>query len=330
MTNIKEVAKRAGVSSSTVSRVISGKNYVNEQTKERVLRAIKELDYRPNALAKSLKLGSSNTVALIVPSIENDIFPAIARGVEDTARKNGYTVILCNTDDDISVEKDYINKVRTRWVDGMIICTMQENSDHIRALQAQNFPIVLTTRTVDDSIDAVIIDNYHAAYDAVSYLIKTGHRRIALALGTTDLLVYRRRLDGYLAALRDNGIPIDENLIINEGNAVNSFYYLTQNLVNRGISFDAVFATSDAKAIVVIRALKDKGIRVPEDVSVMGFDNVEISAMVDPPLSTVSQPLYAMGALSMKKLVWLIHRKEPAPPVVDVLDTDLIIRKSTK
>lgn len=330
MINIKEVAEHAGVSTSTVSRVLSGKSYVSEKSRQTVLAAVQELDYKPNVLAKSLKMGRTNTIALIVPSIENDIFPIIARGVEDTARKNGFTVILCNTDDDLTVEIDYINKIRTRWVDGLIVCTMQEGSRHIGELHKEGFPIVLVERVVDTTIDAVVIDNYQAAYNAVAYLIKTGHHRIMLALGNTNLNIYAKRLDGYRAALHDYQIPFDEELIVREGNTTSSFYYLTHNLLDRGVQFDAVFATTDAKAIVVIRALKDRGFRIPEDISVMGFDNVEISSMMDPPLSTVSQPLYEIGALAARKLFGLISTKHPAPPVVDVMGTDLIIRKSTR
>ena len=330
MINIKMVAAKAGVSTSTVSRVLGGKGYVSDRTRQAVLAAASSLDYKPNVVAKSLKMGCTNTLALIIPSIENDIFPIITRGVEDTARKNGYTVILCNTDEDLKIEVDYINKLRTRWVDGMIVCTTQKGSSHITELHREGFPIVLVERTIDQSIDAVVIDNYKAAYDAVSYLVRTGHRRIVIAVGNMDLSIYSRRLDGYRDALRDSKIPFDGELVLREANTTGSFYHLTTGLLDRGVQFDAVFATTDSKAIVVIRALKDRGVRVPEDVSVMGFDNVEISAMVDPPLSTVSQPLYEIGALAAKKLIGIIRAKRPAEPVVDIMETDLIIRKSTR
>lgn len=332
--NIKAVAEYAGVSTSTVSRVLSGKSYVNEQTRIHVLRAVNELNYRPNALAKSLKMGCTNTIALMVPTIENEIFPIIARGVEDTARRNGYTVILCNTYEDMELEKDYINKLRTRWIDGFIVSSMLPNSHHIRQLKADGFPVVLTARYYDESIDAVVIDNYKAAYDAVCYLIKTGHKRIAIALGRRELSIYQRRLEGYIDALKAYNIPVDESLIIDETNGRNSFYYLMQGMIKRGNIPDAVFATSDPKAFVVMRAIRDCGLRIPEDVSVLGFDNVEISALIDPPLSTVSQPLYDIGVLAAKKLITMIRLKEkneePAAPVVDILNTDLIIRKSTR
>ncbi|NLW55233.1 MAG: LacI family transcriptional regulator [Firmicutes bacterium] len=333
MTTLKKVAEYAGVSTSTVSRVIAGKPYVKEETRQRVLKAVQELSYSPNILAKSLKVGRTNTIALMVPSIQNQMFPIVTRGVEDTARKHGYTVILCNTDENIEVEKEYIRKLQNRWIDGFIVCSMLPDSDHIRKLKADGFPVVLTSRYYGDSIDAVIIDNYRAAYEAVSYLIITGHKKIAIALGRRQLSLYQQRLEGYLDALKDHGLPIDERLIMNETNGTNSFYELTQKLLDGPVIPDAIFATSDPKAIVVVRAIKDRGFRIPEDISVLGIDNIEMSAFMEPPLTTVSQPLYEMGALAAKKLIDLIDHKnkseEPPAPVVDVLETELIIRKST-
>jgi len=332
MTTLKKVAEYAGVSTSTVSRVIAGKPYVKEETRRRVLQAVQELSYSPNILAKSLKEGRTNTIALMIPSIQNQMFPIVTRGVEDTARKYGYTVILCNTDENIEVEKEYIRKLQDRWIDGFIVGSMLPASDHIRKLKADGFPVVLTSRYYGDPIDAVIIDNHRAAYDAVSYLIKTGHEKIAIAVGRRQLSLYQQRLEGYLDALKDHGLPVDESLIMHETHGTNSFYGLTQKLLDNLIP-DAIFATSDPKAIVVIRAIKDRGLRIPEDISVIGIDDIEMSALIEPPLTTVSQPLYKIGALAAKKLIALIEHKnkskEPPAPVVDVLETELIIRKST-
>lgn len=333
MTNLKDVAEYAGVSVSTVSRVLSEKSYVNELTRKRVMEAVRLLDYSPNTLAKSLKMGRTNTIALMVPSIHNLIFAPITRGVEDTARKNDFTVILCNTDEDMEVEKEYINKLRTRWVDGIIVASMMPGSDHIRRLRDENFPIVLTCRSYDDSIDAVVVDNIKGAYEATNYLIRTGHRKIAFAMGRPELPLYSSRLEGYRRALEDHGIPYDEKLVLHETNGTSSFYNLTRNMLASGVKPDAIFASSDPKAIFVIRAIMDSGLSVPGDISVMGFDNIEISSVIEPPLSTVSQPLYEIGVLAAKKLFRQILYKEKhgklESPMVDVLGTDLIIRKST-
>lgn len=334
MSTIKDVANHAKVSTSTVSRVLSGKGYANDETRKRIMQAVLELDYRPNVLAQSLKVGHSDTIAVIVPGIQNLIFPDIVRGVEDTARKAGFTVVLCNSDEDMEVEKKYIEKLRNRWIDGFIVSSMTEESEHIRQLYHEGVPVVLTGRIYDNSIDAVVIDNEQAAYDATAYLIKSGNKKIAIALGREELSIYRNRLLGYHRALSEFNIKFDETLVLHENNGTNSFYYIVKNLMAAGVLPDAIFATSDAKAIVCMRAIRDAGYGIPEDVSVMGFDNVTISAMLEPPLSTVSQPLYEMGALAARKLIAQITYKEKngclKPAMIDVLGTDLIIRKSTR
>ena len=334
MVGLKDVAKYAGVSASTVSRVLAGKSYVNEETRQRVMEAVRALDYRPNALAQSLKMGNSNTIALMIPSIQNLIFPDITRGVEDAARRAGYTVVLCNTDEDVEVEKNYINKLRTRLIDGFIVASAMPNTTHITRLREEGFPVVLTSRHYSDDIDAVIVDNVQAAYNATKYLIRTGHKRIAIALGRVELPIYAHRLEGYRKAIEESGLPFDESLVIHETTGTSSFYSLTMDMLKRQGKPDAIFASSDPKAYVIMRALHDAGLRIPEDVSVMGMDNVEMSSLVEPPLSTVAQPLYEIGRLAAQKLFKQIAYKEQtgklAPPQIDVLPTDLIIRKSTR
>ncbi len=334
MVGLKDVAEYAGVSASTVSRVLAGKSYVNDNTRKEVWEAIKALDYRPNALAQSLKNGISNTIALMIPSIQNLMFPDIVRGVEDAARKAGYTVVLCNTDEDIAVEEKYIDTLRTHLIGGFIVASMTPDSKHILRLRDEGVPLVLTSRSYDMETDAVIIDNEQAGFDATSYLLRTGHRRIALALGRTKLPIYADRLEGYKRALAQAGIPFDESLVMRESNGMSSFYALVRKLLRSGPRPDAIFATSDPKAFVVMRALYDEGLRIPEDISVIGLDNVEMSALVEPPLTTVSQPLYEMGKLAAQKLFAQIRYKEEhnclPPAQVDVMRTELILRKSTR
>lgn len=334
MIGLKDVAQYAGVSASTVSRVLTGKGYVNDRTRKRVMEAARVLDYRPNLLAQGLKMGISNTIALMIPSIQNLIFPDITRGVEDAARRAGYTVVLCNTDEDVEIEKHYINNLRTRLIDGFIVASMVPGTNHIQKLLQECVPVVLVSRSYGDDIDAVIVDNVKAAYEAIGHLIKTGHRKIAIALGRRELPIYADRLKGYRTMLEDSGLPFDESLIICETTGNSSFYSLTMDMLKSGIIPDAIFATSDPKAFVIMRALHDAGLRIPNDISVMGMDNVEMSSLIEPPLSTVSQPLYEMGKLAAQKLFRQIANKDctgkMAPPRIDVLPTELIIRKSTK
>ena len=334
MTSLKDVARHTGLSVSTVSRVLSNKNYAKEKTREKVLEAVRLLNYSPNIMAQSLKKGRSNTIALVIPSIQNMIYPDLTRGVEDTARKNGYMVILCNTDEDINTEKSYINTLRPRLIDGFIIASMKPHSTHIQQLRKENFPMVLALRAYDSGIDAVIANNRLAANSAVQYLIERGHRKIAITLGNTELALYSERYNGYRQALEKNNIPLDEKLVIRERSKTGNFYYLVKALLESGVVPDAVFATTDAQAITVMRAIYDCGYRIPGDISVIGFDNVEIASLVEPPLSTVSQPLYEIGVLAAQKLIYQINYKEKNgvldKPLIEVIETNLIVRKSTR
>jgi len=334
MVTIKDVAKKAGVSPSTVSRALSGNGTVKDSTRQKVLEAVKLLNYRPNFLAQGLKEGRTKTVGLIIPNIRNPIYPAVARGVEDAARKFGYTVILCNTDENVKAEKDYINKLRKRWVDGIILSPASNDTEHILELQKENFPFVIIVRNVDFQANAVLIDNYRAAYDAVSFLIKTGHRRIAIVKGNQQLSLYRERFRGYQQALLDAGIPIYEELIAGDDSDSVQWsldgYNAINGLLMQKVKFDAVFATTDLRAIGAIRAIKDHGFKVPEDISVIGFDNLEFSSLIDPPLSTVSQPLYEIGMRAVNKLIPLIDNKNVIEPTSEIMLSELIIRNSTR
>lgn len=334
--NLKQVAELAGVSVSTVSRVLNGKCYVSEKTRMAVLKAIDETNYQPNAIAQSLKNGRSKTICLLIPSIENLIFPELTRGVEDVAKKNGLTVFLCNTDEDAALEKSYVEAMKMRLVDGFVICSLATKSTHIRSLRSEGYPMVLVNRYDEDDIgkvDIVAVDNFKAGYDATTYLIRTGRKRIALAQGKEELLLYRERKRGYRKALEDNGLEYDESLILYETYDTASFEYLTREVMKRENPPDAIFCTSDPKAFVVMHTLHDMGKRIPEDVAVLGFDNVSLAAMFEPTLSTMSQHLYNIGATAASNLVRQIEYKEkngtlPKPEHI-IVPMELIIRRST-
>lgn len=251
--------------------------------------------------------------------------------------KKNYTVILCNTDENSGVEKDYISTMKSRLVDGFIVGSMLPNSIHIRNLRTEGFPLVLINRFYakdEGKIDIVAIDNFKAAYNAVRYLIGSGHKKIALALGRENLYLYNERHRGYRAALEDHNIPYNENLVMREATGSSSFYSMTQALMNSENRPDAIFATSDPKAFVILHALHEMGIRIPKDVSVLSFDNVTLSGMVEPPLSTVAQPFYDIGVRATNNLIHQIQYKDEKgvlpQPLKELLETDLIIRASTR
>lgn len=334
--SIKDIAEAVGVSASTVSRVINGKSYVNENTRKKVMDMVQQTNYQPNVLAKSLKVGRSNTICLVIPSIENLIFPAITRGIEDVARKHGFNVILCNTDEDDNSELSYIEKMKTYRVDGFILCSGNGTNRCAHDLRAEGIPVVKVNRFTEEDIgavDTVAVNNFEAAYNATKYLVRCGRKRIAIAQGPEDLYFYRERFRGYCHALSDLGIDFDDSLVLRETNGPDSFYQLTKEAMSLVEPPDAIFATSDPKAFVILHALHDLNIQVPQDVALIGFDNVSLSSMVEPPLSTVSQPLRDMGAMAATSLIRQINHKSEfgtlPPPVSSVLRTDLIIRRST-
>ena len=336
MVGMKDVAEVAGVSTSTVSRVLNGKSHVNEETRQRVLAAVEKTNFRPNAVAKSLKLGHSNTICLMVPAIENLMIPLIVRGVEDTARKSGFSVVLCTTDEDEASEMAHIEMMKTRQTDGFIICSAYGSEKGIHDLHNQGFPLVMVNRFQPEDvgkIETISVDNYHAGYDATRYLIRTGHKRIAFAYGREELIFYRERYRGYCDALKDAGLPYDEHLVMRETSGAECFYHLTRALMELPQPPDAIFASSDPKAFVIMHALHDLGKRIPADVSVLGFDNVAMASMVEPPLSTMAQPFREIGATAAKSVIRQIRYKEEhgvLPPANSyVMAYDLIIRRST-
>lgn len=330
MATIKDVAQKAGVATSTVSRILSGKGEASKETKERVLQIVQELNYKPNALAKGLKEGKSNTIGLIVPNIRDLVFPAAIRGISDYLEKHGYTLVLVNTDDKIELEKLHINNLQNRAVDGFIISTAKKDSVHLLELKKKGVPIVLLLRHLGDTMDAIIVDNYQGGYNATQYLIEKGHKKIAIVNGTMDLQLYRERYRGYVAALSEAGIEMDNNLVVHNVESWEDSLQAVKNLIERGGCPEAIFATSDPKALGVIRGLKDMNIKVPDDVSVIGFDNMDMAEMMAPPLTTVAQPFYKCGYMAAERLLRLIKSKRTLKPVVEELKTELLIRSSVK
>ena len=310
--SLKDIAALAGVSVSTVSRVLNEKSYVNEETREKVLRIMEREHFQPNAIAQSLKNRISNTLCLIIPNIQNLIFAPIARGVEDVARKNGYNVILCDTYENENTESECIEMMRMRWVDGFIVASAVGDKKSIYHLWEDKIPVILVNRFDENDINRlpiVSIDNYTASYEATSYLIRSGYRRIAVAMGANIHYFYRERLRGYRQALSDHGIKYDEKLILQEEHSSKDFHQLTKQILASEIKPDVFFATSDPKAIVIMHALHEMNYHIPGDIGVLGFDNVELSSVIEPELSTVSQPFYDLGAVAAQDVIDQIRLK---------------------
>lgn len=330
MVTIKDVAKKAGVSTSTVSRALSGKVVVKKETKDKIMKAIRELNYHPNLLAKGLKEGKSNTVGLIVPNVRDLVFPAAIRGISDVLEKHGYTLVLCNTDDLIKNEKKHVENLCQRFVDGLIFSTAKKESSHLLELKEKGFPIVLLLRHLGEAIDAVIIDNFKGSYEGTKFLLDQGLNKIALINGTLDLNLYNERFRGYKAALNEAGIKVNKDLIVHGNKSWEDSYQATKNIILQGNKPDAFFVTSDPKALGVIRALKDLKIKVPEEISVMGFDNLDMAEMIDPPLTTVAQPFYEAGFKAASRLVKLMNTSKKLKPKVEKIGAKVLVRKSVR
>lgn len=325
---IRDVARRAGVSVATVSRVVNRSPHrVTPATERRVRSAVRALGYRANIIAQGLKNRSSRTVALIVPDISNPFFPAIARGIEDTARAHGYAVLLCNTYEDLDRENAYLGLLRNRWVDGVIFATVGSNTRHLRALRRARLPVVLVARDVEGlAIDTVRVDNFRGEYEATQHLLRLGHRRIAHIAGPPALHVAAERRRGYLEALRTAGL--EEEAVIVEGDftADGGRRAMTAALHARP-PVTAVAAANDLMAIGALEALRQLAARVPEDVAVVGFDDITFASLVSPALTTVAQPKYRMGQMAMERLLQLLQGGD-ARTRQTVLVPELVVRES--
>lgn len=325
---IRDVARRAGVSVATVSRVVNRSPHrVSPQTQRRVHTAVRVLGYRANIIAQGLKKRSSRTVALIVPDISNPFFPAIARGIEDTARARGYAVLLCNTYEDLAREQAYLALLRNRWVDGVVFATVGSNTRHLRALRRARLPVVLVARDVEGlSIDTVRVDNFRGEYEATRHLLQLGHRRIAHIGGPPALHVAAERRRGYREALRTAGLERDGTIVEGDFTADGGRRAMAALLRIRP-PVTAVVAANDLMAIGAMEALRQAGARIPEDVAVVGFDDITFASLVSPALTTVAQPKYRMGQMAMERLLQLLDGADVRTRQT-VLVPELVIRES--
>ncbi|KOF57167.1 catabolite control protein A [Clostridium sp. DMHC 10] len=312
--SIKDVAKEAGVSIATVSRVLNDVDVVNEETKKKVMIAIKKLDYRPNIVARSLKTQRTRTIGIVIPDISSQFYPEIVRGAEDVSNIYNYNVILCNTDLDMEKEKEYIRVLKEKMVDGVIYMSSSLAPEIITLLENLKLPTVLVETSEKEGAEtefcSVTIDNEKAAYEAVDYLIKKGNRHIAF-IGVSPKVANASaiRFDGYKKALQENGIEFNEDLVQFGGlKAIDGSDGISAIL--KKAKFDAVFCAGDEIAMGAINTLRDNNIKVPDDVDVVGFDNIYTSSIFYPKLTTVEQPTYDMGSVGMRMLIKIINKKE--------------------
>jgi LacI family transcriptional regulator len=332
-TTIKDIAKVAGVSHTTVYRAINDKPRISQSTKERIISLARELNYQPNVIARSLVLGRTKTLGLVITTIVNPFYPELARGIEDAARSLGYNIILCCTNFDISLEKQYIDMLRSRGVDGIIFTSAHIRDPNITRLVEDQFPLILVNRRVYgdplmDSIDYVVVENAKGGFLAVEHLIRMGHERIAVISGPSDSSAAVERLGGVRRAFIEYGLN-PALLLALEGDFLKpSGYEAAKKFLAMRDSPSAIFGVNDYMALGALEAILDSGLRVPEDIALIGFNDIEFSSLKTVELSTIGQRKYEMGSIAVHTLIERIEKGDGDRARQITLEPELIVRKS--
>ncbi|MBN1895171.1 LacI family DNA-binding transcriptional regulator [bacterium] len=329
---IQDIALKAGVSITTVSRVLNGKikKYrINEKTAERIIRTAKELHYRPNILARSLRLKKTKTIGLVIPDISNPFFAYVTKSIQTTAYQAGYSLVVVNTDENINTEIEQIELLRSKGVDGFVIMPVGIRYDHIEALQNDHGTVVLLDRCFDElETHSVVVDNHSGAFQAVTHLIEKGHRRIAIIQGLLNTYTNNQRVKGYRDALQRHGIRIDEHLIVGKDFRKENGYIEMKLLLNQSERPTAIFTTSDLITLGALQAVYEEQLRIPDDISLVAFDDIDFAPFLMAPLTAVSQPKELMGELAVKLLIDQLKSKGKTDKKRIVLNPHLIVRKS--
>lgn len=326
---IEDVAQRAGVSAATVSHVINGTRFVREETRARVVAAMEALGYRPNALARSLRRNTTHTLGVIVPDNSSHFFAEMAHSIEEESWRREYSVMLCNSQGDAEKEAAYIEVLLQRHVDGVVLVAAGESHEHLHRLVARRIPVVAIGYAIPElEIDAVLVGNVHGGLLATQHLLNLGHRHIACITGPAGAIPSLDRVAGYRQALSEGQAELYEPWIVEGDFSFESGYQAAQRLLALPERPTAIFACNDSMAIGAMLAVSEAGLRVPDDLSVVGFDNISIAAYTNPRLTTVEQPHRQMAAVAAALLAERIADwNRPAQRVL--VDTTLIVRSSS-
>jgi LacI family transcriptional regulator len=326
---IKDIAKKADVSANTVSRALNDRGEISEETKQKVLRIAKELGYIPNSLARGLVSRRTKTIGVTVGDNRNPYFAGIVKAIEDAARERGYNIILCNTDEDYDKEKEIIRLLREKMVDGLLITPVDRKGEDIRELRRINFPFVLISRYIDGlKTDYVVNDNVTGAYLAVKCLIEKGHRRIGHIAGPSPISAGTDRFKGYEKALDESGIEYDESLVIWNNVKIEDGQRSMEELLKMDDRPTAAFTFSDYVALGALRAIHDAKLKIPDDIALVGYDDVEFSPFLEVPLTTVHQPRVRIGEMATEILIDKIEGKSSGGTHQVILQPELVIRSS--
>jgi len=337
-TSIIDIAKALGVSKSTVSRALLGHTNVNDETRKAVLHMSAQLDYQRNTLALGLARKKTSVVGIIVPELQSNFFPSVISGIEEFLRKNKYRSIICQSGESYEHEVESVAQLLSYQVDGILASHTYEtrNFDHFRQVQRKGVPLVMFNRVTDQlNVPKVVVDDYEAAFAMVDFLIQSGRRRIAHLAGPDALINSRLRLKGYLDALEKNGVEPDQRLILSYDLSIEKVKIYVKHFLELESPPDAIFCINDPTALAAMLVIKQKNLRIPEDIALAGFSNDFSSDLVTPTLSTVAQPTSEIGREAARLLLeemaassndsqWQEYPKETM-----VLKTRLLLREST-
>ncbi|SEN46586.1 LacI family DNA-binding transcriptional regulator [Lihuaxuella thermophila] len=308
MAKMIDVARLAGVSVATVSRVLAGSAHVSRETREKVLRAMADLDYKPNLLARNLRKMESKTIVVVIPDISNPFFSDVIRGIQHVAKEHGYHVLLGDTQNDVDAEWDFIEMIKERAADGVILVTARTSPEKIMEM-AQEVPLVMACEYIQGAeLPMVTIDNVISAKRVVDHLAALGHRRIGFIAGPLHVIISRDRLQGFVLGLREHGLEQDSSLIVEGDFSIPSGYDQAVRLLQLPEPPTAIFASNDEMAIGAVKAVKQMGLKVPQDVAVVGFDDIPMATVIEPALTTICQPKFEIGKKAMEILLQLIQQ----------------------
>jgi LacI family transcriptional regulator len=329
MATIKDVAALAGISYTTVSHVLNGTRPVSPEARIKVEAAITRLGYVPSGVARSLKAKATSTIGLLIPNGSNPYFAELARGIEDHCERNGYSVILCNSDDDSDKQRRYLRVLLERRIDGLIVATVGGDSEFAQALALVKVPMVLVDRPLEGvEADLVQINHEQGGYLATRHLLELGHRRIACLGGPADTLVAQERLAGYRRAMAEVGQAVQQQWLINTEFTSAAGYSAAAHLLAENAP-TAIFAGNDMIGIGILRAAAERGLRVPQDLSIVGFDDIAVSRYLYPALTTVGQSILQLGERAAAQLLARLGQRNKSLPEHTVVAPTLVLREST-
>ena len=330
---IKDIAQSLNISISTVSRALRGLPEIHPETRKAVMKLAEEMDYQPNQLATSLAKSRTRTIGVIVPNLSYYYFSAMLNSIEEAALQAGYSVLVCQTNESSLREVTQIQNLMRSQVEGIIISLSRDtdNYQHVERLTRRQFPLVLFDRYADDiQASKVIVDNHEAAFKATEHLIEQGCRRIGFLAGPPQLLLSNRRIAGYQDALRKHGLPVEPPLIFHCDYTQENTILQTLTLLNLPQPLDGLLTISDRIALPALFVMKQRGIRIPDDLAVVSFNNEPVSAYLTPSLSSVSQPIQEMGLEAVRLMLAQLESGDDGVPVeTRVMPTTLVVRESS-